>query len=278
MAELYYEDDQGSFIVSYRRALQHHMPASHFHNNYEIYYLISGGREFFIQDRTIAVQEGDVIIIPPNMLHRTTNAPLPEHERLIVNIHQRHITSLNEQDHAIWEPLLEPKYRIIRSSLQERLLIEDIARLMKQEMEEQKPGFELYARTLTLQLLLHCCRHLQNTRTEPPAYLSPMHERISEVVGYINRHYTEELSLHLVAERFYISPFYLSRFFKEATGFTFVEYVNSVRIKEAKKLLEHTGLKVAVIAAKVGFGSVAHFGRVFKAVTGHAPLHYRTGR
>ncbi|MNJ41043.1 Bifunctional transcriptional activator/DNA repair enzyme AdaA [compost metagenome] len=79
----------------------------------------------------------------------------------------------------------------------------------------------------------------------------------------------------MLAEKFYVSPYYLSRFFKEATGFTFVEYVNSVRINEATKLLERSSLKVNLIAKKVGFGSVTHFGRVFKSVTGHAPLYYR---
>jgi len=102
-----------------------------------------------------------------------------------------------------------------------------------------------------------------------------MHDRISEIVRYINQHYMEEISLPRLAEKFYVSLYYLSRFFKEATGFTFVEYVNSVRIAEAKKLLEQSSMKVNSIAKRVGFGSVTHFGRVFKSVTGHAPLYYR---
>jgi YesN/AraC family two-component response regulator len=84
-----------------------------------------------------------------------------------------------------------------------------------------------------------------------------------------------ELSLQSLAEKFYVSPYYLSRFFKEVTGFTFVEYLNNVRVKEAKKLLESSSMKVNLIFKKVGFGSVTHFGRVFKSVTGYAPLHYR---
>jgi YesN/AraC family two-component response regulator len=75
-----------------------------------------------------------------------------------------------------------------------------------------------------------------------------------------------------------VSPYYLSRFFKEATGFTFVEYLNSVRIKEAKRLLERSSMKVKLISRKVGFGSVTHFGRVFKLVTGHTPLYYRKAK
>ncbi|MOA45630.1 Bifunctional transcriptional activator/DNA repair enzyme AdaA [compost metagenome] len=105
-----------------------------------------------------------------------------------------------------------------------------------------------------------------------------MHERMSEIVQFINSHYTEELSLHLLADKFYVSPYYLSRFFKEATGFTFVEYLNSVRIKEAKKLLLRSSMKVNLIAKHTGFGSVTHFGRVFKQITGHTPLYYRKGK
>ena len=112
-------------------------------------------------------------------------------------------------------------------------------------MQEKKPGFEMYAQTLVLQLLIICCRHVKQNSMEPMESPSPMHERISEVVRYINSHYMQELSLHLLAEKFYISPYYLSRFFKEATGFTFVEYLNSVRIKEAKKLLEQSSMKVS---------------------------------
>ncbi|MNL85734.1 DNA-binding transcriptional regulator AraC [compost metagenome] len=51
--------------------------------------------------------------------------------------------------------------------------------------------------------------------------------------------------------------------------------MNSVRVKEAMKLLEETNLKASLIARKVGFGSVTHFGRVFRQVTGHPPLFFR---
>ncbi|GIP14953.1 transcriptional regulator MtlR [Paenibacillus montaniterrae] len=274
MEQLYYENQAGTFIVSHRKALSHHMPASHFHSTYEFYYLMSGQREFFIQDRTIAINEGDIVIIAPNILHRTTNAESPKHERLIINIHE-HYFSQDGSHRAVLQPLLEHDYIIVKAALRDRLLIESLARAIIQETKEQGVGFELFAQTLAVQLLIICCRHVMQHAMEPMAAPSPMHERISEIVRYINEHYMEKLSLHMLAEKFYISPFYLSRFFKEATGFAFVEYVNSVRIMEAKKLLESSTMKVNLIAKKVGFGSVTHFGRVFKEVTGNAPLYYR---
>ncbi|WP_426452490.1 AraC family transcriptional regulator [Paenibacillus sp. S-38] len=278
MEVLHYHNAAGTFIVSHRRADSHHMPASHFHSTYEVYYLMSGQREFFIQDRTMVISEGDAVIIAPNILHRTTNTEKPKHERFIVNLHPQDMMSADGSLPDILQPLFNNDVLIVRCSLHDRLPIEGLVHSMIREVQDRKPGFEMYARTMVLQLLIHCCRLLQQNTMEPLESPSPMHERISEIVQYINCHYMEELTLNLVAERFYVSPYYLSRFFKEATGFTFVEYVNSVRIKEAKKLLEHSSLKVNLIAAKVGFGSITHFGRVFKSVTGNAPLFYRGGK
>ncbi|NUU74994.1 AraC family transcriptional regulator [Paenibacillus xylanilyticus] len=274
MGNLYYENHAGTFLVSHRKALSHHMPVSHFHSTYEIYILMSGKREFFIQDRTITINEGDVVIIAPNILHRTTNAERPKHERLIINMHEQYF-SLDGSHREALLPMLDRDYLILKDSLRNRQLIEPQSRAIIQEMQERSSGFELFAQTLAVQLLIMCCRQFKQHDAEPLASPSPMHERISEIVRYINEHYMEELSLHLLADRFFISPYYLSRSFKEATGFAFVEYVNSVRIKEAKKQLESSSLKVNLIARKVGFGSVTHFGRVFKVVTGHSPLHYR---
>ncbi|MFB9328307.1 AraC family transcriptional regulator [Paenibacillus aurantiacus] len=278
MGALHYENNAGTFGVSYRKAKSHHMPASHFHGTYEVYYLIAGEREFFIKDRTIVMSEGDVVIVSPHVLHRTTNAAMPEHERLIVNISPSGAGMTDGSIPDVLQPLVEREYIVIRLTLHERLFIDALADGIRREIEEQKPGFELYATALAQQLLIRCCRQFAQGGMEPPASVSPMHERISEIVRYINGHYMQPLSLQRVADHFYVSSYYLSRFFKEATGFTFVEYVNSVRVKEAKQLLEHTGLKVGAIAKRVGFGSVTHFGRVFKEVTGYVPLYYRRGK
>lgn len=274
MGDLYYSNSAGTFIASHRKALSHNMPSNHFHSTYEIYYLMSGKREIFIQDRTILVDEGDLVIIAPNILHRTTNADRPKHERLIINIHEQYF-SVDNSHRAVLQPLFEQDYLVIKGSIRNREAFDFFAREVITEVQNEHNGFELYAQTLALQLLIVCCRYAQENTSEPLASPSPMHERISEIVRYVNAHYMNDLSLQLLADKFYISPYYLSRFFREATGFTYVEYVNSVRIKEAKKLLEHSTMKVNLIASKVGFGSVTHFGRVFKEVTGNAPLYYR---
>ena len=92
---------------------------------------------------------------------------------------------------------------------------------------------------------------------------------------YINLNFAEPLTLSSVSKHFYISPNYLSLIFKEVTGFNFVEYLNILRIKEAQRLFANSNFKVIKVAEEVGFGSISHFARVFKKVTGYSPLNYK---
>jgi YesN/AraC family two-component response regulator len=106
-------------------------------------------------------------------------------------------------------------------------------------------------------------------------FVTPTHQKISEMADYINKHYAESLTLSDVSTAFHMSAPYTSRMFKQVTGFSYIEYVNSVRVKEAQRRLRETKHKIIRIAEEVGFDSVAHFGRVFKQISGLAPMEYR---
>ncbi|GGO04838.1 AraC family transcriptional regulator [Saccharibacillus kuerlensis] len=275
MNELYYDNGRETFLVHYRSGPSYQMFTSHFHTTYEFFHMMSGQRKFFIKDRTFVIEAGDIVVVSPNVLHRTTNADTPDYERLVVNVHESYLAAEGASRIDVLRPLFERDYILMRKGSYDPAVIEVLSGEMIREVEDERPGYEDYARALTIQLLISCCRQLPEENDEHPAASNPMHERIFEVVRYINEHYMEELTLQLLSERLYVSPYSISRSFKEATGFTFVEYVNSVRVKEAITLLLNSSLKVNVIARKVGFGSVTHFGRVFKEVTGRAPLFYR---
>lgn len=271
-----YQNASDTFIITHRKALSHHMPAQHFHSTYELYYLVSGERRFFIKDRILEIREGELVLIHPNVLHRTTNAEMPKHERIIINFHEDFLMRQKSLSVHPLDSLLEEEFTAIRFSPSHRsIYAEELLRKMLQEVQEEKTGFEIYVQTLLLQLLIDLSRYLEENQLKPQPYNSPVHDRMTEIVRYINENYTRNITLPNLAERFYISPYYLSRAFKETTGFSFVEYLNTVRIKEAIKLLKGSRLKVNKIAEKTGFGSITHFGRVFKQITGHPPLYYR---
>ncbi|TCM99521.1 two-component system response regulator YesN [Paenibacillus sp. BK033] len=101
------------------------------------------------------------------------------------------------------------------------------------------------------------------------------HDPIEKVIRYVNQHYQEPLSLTQVAEQVYLNPAYLSTLFKQRTGSSLVEYWTELRVTEAKRRLASSNEKVTNIAESTGFGNIRHFNRVFKSVTGLAPIDYR---
>lgn len=99
--------------------------------------------------------------------------------------------------------------------------------------------------------------------------------RIKAVLGYIQRHSAEELSLSGVAGEFHLSPKYFSRFFRKNLGRSFVEYLNAFRIERSADLLLHTDLPVGEIALSVGFCNFSYYIRLFRRLHGCTPSRYR---
>ncbi|SDZ67639.1 Two-component response regulator, YesN/AraC family, consists of REC and AraC-type DNA-binding domains [Evansella caseinilytica] len=98
---------------------------------------------------------------------------------------------------------------------------------------------------------------------------------IQNVKKYIISHYHQELYLELLAEQVSLSPRYLSDLFKKEEGIGITRYIKQIRITEAKKLLMNTNLKVADIAAKVGYTNYPYFVKTFREETGLPPEKYR---
>lgn len=92
---------------------------------------------------------------------------------------------------------------------------------------------------------------------------------------FIQERHSENLRLGLVARAINSSPFYFCKLFKKATGFNFTAYVSRVRVEKAKNLLLNPDVEVSEIAYAVGFQSLTHFNRVFKALAGQTPTGYR---
>ncbi len=98
---------------------------------------------------------------------------------------------------------------------------------------------------------------------------------IAEVKEYVAAHYNQPITLADLSARFFISPYYLSQFFKQKTGETYVNYLTQIRIGKAKELLEKTDLKVYEICERVGYTDTQHFAKLFEKQTGQKPRDYR---
>ncbi len=100
---------------------------------------------------------------------------------------------------------------------------------------------------------------------------------ISQIRNYVMDHFSDQLSLDVVAEQVFLSPVYVSRLFKQETGENFTDYITRVRIEKAKELLSHPEILVCDVGRRVGYPNPRYFYRVFKNMTGATPSSYRSG-
>lgn len=102
---------------------------------------------------------------------------------------------------------------------------------------------------------------------------------IRDTIDDLECHYKDGLySLNAAAEHLHLTPAYLSKVFKTRMGKTFTEYLNEIRIDEAKKLLRDSDSDIAEISLLCGFNSANYFCKVFKKFTGVSASDYREGR
>jgi len=95
-----------------------------------------------------------------------------------------------------------------------------------------------------------------------------------KAIAYIQKNYHQNISLTEVAAAVGISGPYLSKLFKEECGTGFAEFLNEVRISQAKWYIEHSDYKLSEVAVRVGFSNYNYFCKVFKKITDITPLEY----
>lgn len=99
--------------------------------------------------------------------------------------------------------------------------------------------------------------------------------RVAEIADYIKEHFSEELYLDGLAQKFNVTPKYLSKMLKEHLGISFKVYLTSLRIDKAEELLTYDDIKINDICKMVGFMNHSAFIRAFKQKNGISPNEYR---
>ena len=98
---------------------------------------------------------------------------------------------------------------------------------------------------------------------------------VRSALKYIEVHYAEKLTLTELAEKVYVSPWYLSKLLNKFTGRSFSDLLHQARIKKAEKLLDDPSLKIQEISDLLGYYDVTHFSRIFKKIKNMSPNEYR---
>lgn len=147
---------------------------------------------------------------------------------------------------------------------------------MKNELSEQKPGYEMVVKDFLRIFLIKCARKVQHRNIKPAAKInSHSLERLERLRQFIDQHYKRQFEIAELARMSGFSRNYLCRIFKNYTGQTLTEYTNERRIQAAMLLLKSTSKQVIEIANLAGFNDLSHFNHLFKKITGISPSKFR---
>lgn len=252
----------------------YNMNYRHYHDAYEIYYLLSGERTYFLKDRTYHVKKGNLVFINMNDIHKTLDGGQGKvyYERILINFKKEFIKSMLTPE--LEDNLLNSNSSLVLMDLEENHLIEELLFRMIKEQSSKLPYCELYIKTMLLELLILINRYSKNNNMTTKNYAK--NENIFEIVRYLNSNYKNKITLKTLSEKFFLSEAHLSRSFKDVTGFNIISYINTLRIKESQKLIIECDKNITEIAYEVGYDSITHFERVFKSIVGVSPSKYRT--
>ncbi len=249
------------------------MAGEHHHFNYEIYYLCSGTRKFFINDRVYVAQGGDLVMIPKGEIHKTTYfATDEEHERIAITFSDTMLKKLYMDI---------PKEQVLEAFRGYHITIPEEKRAylegLFQKMAEEYVLHDEYSWAMISQeiseLILFILRQKKVGHKEIKTDVSE--HVMEEAAQFIVMHYQEEITLEDISKKYHMSTSYFSRKFKSETGFGFKEYVNALRLKEARVLLTESDMSITEIALKCGYENSNYFGDVFKKIEGVSPRDYR---
>lgn len=98
---------------------------------------------------------------------------------------------------------------------------------------------------------------------------------IEGIKEFIRKNYNNNLTLEEIAASVYLSPYYVSRIFKEEQNITIMDYVTKVRVEEAKKLLRNPRYQIDEIAERLGYSDASYFSKVFRRLEGMSPSKFR---
>lgn len=279
-------------------AVRHHrfiMRSRHVHETIELHFILEGQRLMFVDRETYRLSPHSAIVVNHNLIHKTSTAPgfPPDHHNFILQLDRSRfdqilrVAGLRDFDD------FGDRFNGVATfnDSEWRLILAVIAEFKAMCTEDKNGGTVsmedahafLYLQALELaSIFAKARRRLLHAELEANQKVVPetvvktgVHQKVHEVALYLQTHIHESVSLEELAQRFFMSRSYLTRSFRNVTGFSVVEYMTYIRIQKAQQLLRESDRSITEIADLCGFGNITYFEKVFKTTTGHTPVQYR---
>ena len=241
--------------------------ALHHHDFYEVYYFLSGNVTYNVESRNYRLSPGDILVISPEELHQPVFGPEQQnYERIVLWINPSFLQQFNVggADVSRCFDSARPEHsNLIRPVGVSQEQVYYLMQQLLQEAESDQYASELCALGCLAQVLalLNRMSDLSVRESEPRSGADSV---VYRVLGYINEHFSEDLSLDFLANKFFISKYHLSREFGRLVGTSVYRYIIQKRLVMAKQMMS-AGVSSTTVYQHCGFGDYSNFYRAFKA-------------
>ena len=240
----------------------------HSHDFYELYVFLSGSVTYYIEEKVYELCAGDLLLIPPGKMHRPAVSKNAVYERIVLWINARFLQTLGDGFVRCFDEMEQRKEFLSRLPAEDfRYLTDTLSRLIR--CMQLKDVLKRAYLTAALEELSRSFRESPSNRK-----VSKKQEMIPAVMAYIDRHYTEPLSLDRLCGEFFVSKYHLSRRFKVYTNTTVYDYILSKRVGLARRLLRQ-GFSASDAGEKCGFSDYSNFYKAFVRKTGLTPSRFK---
>lgn len=273
-----YEAPEDTGVV---RCLEHGFPTPlarwHYHDEYELHLIVATSGKAFIGDWIGQFQPGHLVLCGPRLPHNWVSMDLPDggvaQRDLVIQFPHAPIATAAEHLPELAEvlPLLERARHGV-----EFFGISDRALQHWNQVKSNRGLARLAAFCEFMVLLARCTdyRQLSNVQMQSVDDDTQL-DQINAIVSRVVDNVAQPLSAAELAEELGMSESRFSRFFRRATGNTFTDFVNRVRVNRACQLLMDSDRLVTHICYDVGFNNVANFNRRFLEIKGMTPTEFR---
>lgn len=239
----------------------------HYHDFHKIIVFISGKVTYHIEGKAYHLKPRDILLVSQGAIHKPEIDPSVPYERYIFWI--RDDLSCQELN-TCFQKANDRSFNLVRadSALQERL--KDLLPEIEQTLQNKHFGDTVLRNALFTQFMIYINRIFLRTSSSPDKKTYSSDTQVEQLLKYINRNLSENLSIDQLANRFFFSKYHMMRKFKNETGYTIHNYITSKRLLMARSLISQ-GMPVMKAAQASGFHYYTTFVRAYKKQFGKAP-------
>lgn len=239
----------------------------HYHDFHKIIVFISGKVTYHIEGKAYHLKPQDILLVSQGAIHKPEIDPSVPYERYIFWI--RDDLSCQELN-TCFQKANDRSFNLVRadSALQERL--KDLLPEIEQTLQNKHFGDTVLRNALFTQFMIYINRIFLRTSSSPDEKTYSSDTQVEQLLKYINRNLSENLSIDQLANRFFFSKYHMMRKFKNETGYTIHNYITSKRLLMARSLISQ-GMPVMKAAQASGFHDYTTFVRAYKKQFGKAP-------